>query len=183
MRVRKLLDWRKLLIYSHRWLGIVVGAVFVVWCVSGIVLMYAGVPHLTAGERLMRLPPLELSTIRVTPGEAAAMLKDAPRRLRISMHGNRPVYRFNTGRVFGRWTLIYADTGEPVAPLDREAAIAWLRGYLPDRPTLRYDAYLERPIPTPGFRRCRPISPCIAWHWTMPRAPSTTSRHDRAKRS
>jgi hypothetical protein len=63
MRLRKLLDRRKLLIYSHRWLGIGVGAVFVVWCVSGVILMYAGVPHLTAGERLMRLPPLDLSMI------------------------------------------------------------------------------------------------------------------------
>jgi hypothetical protein len=55
----------------------------------------------------MRLPPLDPSTIRVTPAEAAASFKDPPRRRRISMHGNRPVYRFNTGRVFGRWTLIY----------------------------------------------------------------------------
>ena len=39
MRVRKLLDWRKLSIYSHRWLGITVGVVFIAWCVSGIVLM------------------------------------------------------------------------------------------------------------------------------------------------
>ena len=61
------------------------------------------------------------------------------------MHGDRPVYRFNTGRVFGRWTLIYADTGEPVAPLDRDAALSWLKGYLPEQPTLRYDAYLQRP--------------------------------------
>jgi hypothetical protein len=70
MHIRKLLDWRKLLIYSYRWLGIAVGAVFVAWCISGVILMYAGVPHLTAGERLMRLPPLDLSTIRVTPAEA-----------------------------------------------------------------------------------------------------------------
>jgi hypothetical protein len=145
MRVRKLLDWRKLLIYSHRWLGIIVGAVFVAWCISGIILMYAGVPHLTAGERLMRLPPLDLSGIRVTPAEAAAQFKDPPRRLRISMHGDRPVYRFNTGRVFGRWTLVYADTGTAVEPLDRDAALAWLRGYLPEHGTLRYDAYLDRP--------------------------------------
>jgi len=145
MHVRKLLDWRKLLIYSHRWLGIVVGVVFVAWCVSGIVLMYYGVPHLSAGERLMRLPPLDLSSIAVAPADAARQLNDPPRRLRISMHGTRPVYRFNTGRVFGRWTLIYADTGERVAPLDKDAALAWLRGYLPDQQTLRYDAYLERP--------------------------------------
>jgi hypothetical protein len=40
MRIRKLLDWRKLLIYSHRWLGIASGRVRG-WCLSGIVLMYA----------------------------------------------------------------------------------------------------------------------------------------------
>ena len=107
--------------------------------------MYYGVPHLTAGERLMRLPALNLSNIGVTPAEAATQLKESPRRLRISMHGDRPVYRFNTGRVFGRWTLIYADTGELVAPLDRDGAMAWLRGYLSEQQTLRYDAYLQRP--------------------------------------
>jgi hypothetical protein len=67
MKVRKLLDWRKVLIYSHRWLGIAVGIVFVSWCLSGAVLMYYGLPTLTAGERLMRLAPLDLSTVRVTP--------------------------------------------------------------------------------------------------------------------
>ncbi len=144
-RLRKLLDWRKLLIYSHRWLGIVVGVVFVAWCVSGIVLMYAGVPHLTAGERLMRLPALDLSTIRVTPAEAARQLLEPPFRLRISMQGDRPVYRFNTGRVFGRWTLIYADTGQPVAPHDRRGALDWLERSLLNEQAVRYDAYLTRP--------------------------------------
>ena len=81
MRVRKLLDWRKLLIYSHRWLGIVLGIVFLAWCVSGVVLMYYGVPHLTAGERLMRLPPLDLSAIRVTPAEAATTMNGEEARL------------------------------------------------------------------------------------------------------
>ena len=54
MNIKKLLDWRKALIYSHRWLGIILGAVFVMWCISGAVLMYYGLPTLTAGERLMR---------------------------------------------------------------------------------------------------------------------------------
>jgi hypothetical protein len=145
MRVRKLLDWRKLLIYSHRWLGIVAGAVLVAWTASGVVLMYYGIPHLTAGERLMRLPPLDLSSVHVSPGEAAKQLPARPFRLRISMQGDRPVYRFNSGRVFGRWTLIYADSGEPVAPLDRDAALAWLRADVPGQQPLRYDGRLERP--------------------------------------
>lgn len=145
MRIRKLLDWRKLLIYSHRWLGIVVGVVFLAWCVSGFVLMYYGVPHLTAGERLLRLPVLDLSTAAVTPADAARQLPGRPFRLRISMHGDRPVYRFNTGRVFGRWTIVYADTGERVAPLDRDDAVAWLRRQIPEQQAMRHDAYLQRP--------------------------------------
>jgi hypothetical protein len=90
MQIRKLLDWRKLLIYSPRWLGIVVGLVFVAWCVSGVVLMYYGVPHLPAGERLMRLPALDLSTIRVTPADAAAQLEEPLRRLGVVTSPPRP---------------------------------------------------------------------------------------------
>ena len=146
MNVRKLLDWRKVLIYSHRWLGIVLGLVFVVWCLSGIVLMYYGVPHLTAGERLMRMPPLDLSSVRVTPAEAAVHANGDPFRLRISMMGDRPVYRINTGRVFGRWTLVYADTGEPIEPLDADSARVWLADFLDvDPASLRYEALLEGP--------------------------------------
>ena len=146
MNVRKLLDWRKLLIYSHRWLGIVVGIVLVAWCVSGIVLMYYGVPTLSAGERLMRLPALDLSTVTVTPAEAASLANGDPFRLRISMHGDRPVYRINTGRVFGRWTIVYADTGELIEPLDAHGAMEWLGGFVGEDPSgFRYEAYLEGP--------------------------------------
>jgi hypothetical protein len=147
MNIRKLLDWRKALIYSHRWLGIGVGIVFVLWCVSGFVLMYYGIPTLKAGERLLRLPPLDLSAVRVAPAEAVRKLglKD-PTRLRISMQGNRPVYRINTGRGFGNWTIVYADTGEKMKPMDAEAAMEWMRRFRPDHASnLRYDAYLTTP--------------------------------------
>src|SRR5688500_4473377 len=105
MNVRKLLDWRKLLIYSHRWLGIAIGLMFVVWFISGLILMYYGMPHLTAGERLMRMSPLDLSKATVTPGQAAAATglteKKAPTRVRVAMLGDRPIYRFNYGSSFG----------------------------------------------------------------------------------
>src|SRR5262245_61911231 len=42
VNIRKLLDWRKLLIYSHRWLGIGIILMFLVWTLSGVVLMYYG---------------------------------------------------------------------------------------------------------------------------------------------
>jgi hypothetical protein len=131
MRLRKLLDWRKLLIYSHRWMGIAIGLVVVAWCISGIILMYYGVPHLSAAERLMRLPQLDLSTVRISPGEAAALVNGEPFRLRISMHGDRPVYRINTGRVF--------------EPMDADTAMAWLAASVPEAGTLTYEALLESP--------------------------------------
>ena len=34
-------DWRKLLAYSYRWLGIAGCVLFVAWFVSGVVMMYA----------------------------------------------------------------------------------------------------------------------------------------------
>ena len=55
MNVRKLLDWRKLLIYTHRWMGIFFGIVFIVWFVSGVVFMYVGMPSLSVRERLGHL--------------------------------------------------------------------------------------------------------------------------------
>ena len=44
-------DWRRVLIYTHRWLGIAGGVLFLSWFLSGIVMMYAGMPSLTPEER------------------------------------------------------------------------------------------------------------------------------------
>jgi NhaP-type Na+/H+ or K+/H+ antiporter len=48
MNFRKALDWRKALIYTHRWLGIAVTTVFVTWFISGVIFMYVGMPTLPA---------------------------------------------------------------------------------------------------------------------------------------
>lgn len=141
MNARKLLDWRKLLIYSHRWLGIVLGLVFVVWFVSGIFFMYWGMPHLKAEERLMRMRPLDLSTARVTPAEAAhSQGLSSPSRVRIAMLGDRPIYRFQSGP---EWIAIYADTGELLPAMNAEQATAVMRSFVREHAnTVRYDAYL-----------------------------------------
>lgn len=132
MKPASFLNWRFSLIFFHRWLGILVGLMFIIWSLSGIILLYAGIPHMNAGERLFRLPPLDLGTVNVTPAQALEQVDGDPFRLRISMLGDRPVYRINTGVVFGKWTLVYADTGEPVPALDADAAVDWLATYLPE---------------------------------------------------
>jgi hypothetical protein len=60
-----LFDWRKVLVYTHRWLGIAGGMLFVAWFLSGIVMMYARMPGLADEERLARAPVLDLSTVTV----------------------------------------------------------------------------------------------------------------------
>ena len=144
MRYR-LSNWRLWLMLTHRWMGISVGIMLVVWTVSGIVLLYYGLPHLTAAERLARLPPLDTAAIRISPLQAAEHLDQAPSRIRISMLDDRPVYRLNTGRAFGRWTLVYADTGEPSAAFDAEDALRSARARMPAAQRMRYDGFLAEP--------------------------------------
>jgi len=127
----RLTNWRAWLIMTHRWMGIALGLMLVVWTTSGIVLMYFGLPHLTAAERLSSLPELDTESVVVSPAEAAAAVGADPFRIRLSMLGDRPVYRLNTGSVFGRWTLVYADTGAIFEGFDAASALAWLERTFP----------------------------------------------------
>ena len=65
------LDWRRWLVYTHRWLGIAGGVLFVAWFFSGVVMMYARMPGMANEERLARASALDLSTATVSPIEAA----------------------------------------------------------------------------------------------------------------
>lgn len=63
--------WRRivrLVFLAHRYLGIVVGILMVVWCLSGIVLMYVSYPSLPEGRRVAALEPLELEQCCVMEG-------------------------------------------------------------------------------------------------------------------
>jgi hypothetical protein len=138
MNIRKLLDWRTLFIYVHRWLGIVFGVVFVVWFISGVAMMYVGMPHLSDKERLGHVPLLDLSAVRVSPAEAARAHDLSPDGMSVEMYyDGRPIYRFGATRV-------YADTGELVPGADREAALALVRRWVPPAyaDTVRYDTRL-----------------------------------------
>ena len=145
MHIRKLLDWRKLLIYSHRWLGIGITAMFLVWTLSGVVLMYYGHPQVTMGERLLRLEPVDFSKATVTPAQAAAKARIKPYRMRLSMYQGRPVYRLTRNSI-GNWSTVYADTGEVLPPMGREQALQWMRQFVPESAAaMTYDAYLPAP--------------------------------------
>ena len=136
-------DWRKALVFTHRWLGIAGGVLFVAWFASGIVMVYKRMPRLEPEERLTRLPVLDLSTVRAAPGDAARAVGLSPQRLRIGMLADRPVYRFAQGP---RWSTVFADTGEPLQALSEAQARDLVRRFVPEqRATIGYDGFLTSP--------------------------------------
>ena len=155
MHVRKLLDWRKLLIYSHRWLGIGITAMFLVWTLSGVVLLYYGHPQITMGERLLRFQPLDFSTATLTPAQAAAKAGIKPYRVRLSMYHGRPVYRL-TRRSIGNWTAVFADTGDVLPREDvllAEALFFQLLDGGPEQSKEERGCYRERVLGNTHFER------------------------------
>lgn len=135
--------WRRLVIYLHRWLGIAGSLLFISWFVSGMVLMYAGMPELSPEARLQGAPPLDLSRATLGASEAAVQAGFTPSRMLVGMHGDRPVYRFLGG---GGWRMVYADTGQLASGLSEAAALAVVRQFSPEHAaTARYETRLDEP--------------------------------------
>jgi PepSY-associated transmembrane protein len=107
--------FRKSVILAHRYLGIALSLLFVVWFASGITMMYAGgMPRLTPDDRLEHLPPVDVAAIRLTPAEAAekAGTEGAASLLTIM---DRPAYRIGG-------TTVFADNGDILEEIDEAAA-------------------------------------------------------------
>jgi hypothetical protein len=101
---------RKWLILTHRYAGIVLSLLVVLWFATGITMMYAGgMPRLTPEMRLEKLPNVDLARVRLTPSEAAeaGLIGEPGRTVLLSIMG-RPAYRFGTAEP----TTVFADTGE-----------------------------------------------------------------------
>src|SRR5690606_22154514 len=113
---------KKTLIVTHRYAGIPLSLMVIVWFVSGIVMMYAGgMPELSANARLDKLPPLDLAAVALTPAEAAERLggRDVTSPTLTTVL-ERPAYRFARG--FGGAATIFADTGERMQELSVDGA-------------------------------------------------------------
>ena len=60
----------KALVLIHRWLGVPMSLLFVLWFLSGIVILFVPFPSLATAERLAGTPALEEGDVRVTPRAA-----------------------------------------------------------------------------------------------------------------
>lgn len=126
----------RVLVYTHRWLGIAGGALFVIWFASGIVMMYARMPELGAAERLARLPAINPAFIRTLPPAPA---EGDITRLAIGTLEGRPVFRV-TAR--GHTALAFADTGDTVPAVDAGQALRIARTFQGGVNEVRYETRL-----------------------------------------
>lgn len=135
----------RVLVYTHRWLGIALGALFIVWFVSGMVMIYARMPALDPAERLARLPAINPGSIRVAPLDEPAWSGSSRRdsidvsRVSITSLEGRPVYRIAAA---GRTSYVFADTGDDVPPVDADQALRIARAFAGGHAGVRYDARL-----------------------------------------
>ncbi len=115
------LQLRKFVILCHRWLGTMFCLLFLVWFLSGLVLMYWGYPQVDAQQRLARTMPLDPHSIRVPPAEAYAALgvDSTPDQVRIGLLDGRPVYRFRMG---SSESIVYADDGRILEEISQDMA-------------------------------------------------------------
>jgi len=102
---------KKGLIFLHRWMGVALSPLFLLWFVSGIVMMYFDFPSVRGEDRLERAAALDASRIRLTPAEAYGTLdvRQPVAQVRLNVFDSRPAYRFRNGR---SERIVYADTGE-----------------------------------------------------------------------
>jgi hypothetical protein len=102
----------------HRYLGIAVGALMVVWCLSGVVMMYVGYPQLEEGIRLEHLPAIDWAECSKV-GDDSLGDTESVSDFRIEMLGGHPVLQL---RAPGRRRLIDLDTGASITRISPQQA-------------------------------------------------------------
>src|SRR5687767_3228404 len=112
--------FRRAVILSHRYLGIVLSLLVIMWFATGITMMYwGGMPRVTPELRLERLDPVDFARVRLTPAEALARAElDTPGRVTLVTLLDRPAYRFGSRDS----TVVFADTGDVLDELSLEQA-------------------------------------------------------------
>lgn len=117
-------------ISTHRWIGIGICIVMLVWFVSGWVMAYVRFPAMPPDEKLEVLPPIAWDQVSIAPGEALAIagFSDLPLELRLEMSGSQPVYRivdWHKGR-----HAVSAVTGKVIERVSAEQAVSIVRTQL-----------------------------------------------------
>jgi len=113
----RLIRW---LVLTHRYLGVAVGLLMVMWCLSGIVMMYERYPSMSEARRQAALQPLEWRGCCAAGGAVDTRL--AVRLMEVEMLAGRPVMRIAQGD--GPFRLIDLTDGTPIGKITPDTALS-----------------------------------------------------------
>lgn len=120
----------KVILITHRYLGFALSLLFVVWFLSGFVMMYKGFPTMNHHQRLQQLPEMDLSQCRLSAAEAVQRsgISDTIKTIRLGMLLDRPVYRMVTQQ--NKHLAVFADNGELLSSVDTALASQVARAFV-----------------------------------------------------
>jgi len=144
----RLIRW---LVLTHRYLGIGVGLLMVMWCLSGIVMMYERYPSMSEARRQVALQPIDWRGCCTVGGAVDARL--AVRLMEVEMLAGQPVMRIAQGD--GPTRLIDLTDGTPIGKItpDTALSIATMFGEPVAMSRIDYDQWTV----SGEFRRDRPL--------------------------
>ncbi len=111
----------RIILLVHRYLGVAIGLVMTLWCLSGFVMLYRGFPQVTATQRLQGLQPLDLAGVRAAPDLGGAPIGG----FRVEMLARRPVLRLASGGA-----VLDLRTGARLAGIGPDDAVRTADDYL-----------------------------------------------------
>jgi hypothetical protein len=114
------------LILVHRYLGIAVGLLMAMWCVSGIVMMYMPYPQLTEAHRLAPLTPIDWR-LCCGFGESGVPGDPSGDTAQLEMLGSAPVLRWRDAA--HRTRMLDATTGAPLSGISDAQARSVAQAY------------------------------------------------------
>jgi uncharacterized iron-regulated membrane protein len=129
----KLARWLHL---SHRWLGIMLGLMVLLWFISGLVMLFVARPQLDETERLAGLPPLDVGSLRISPSDAwqSLGLPGEPELIRLNASGGQAAYRILINK---QWHAVNAENGQVLATPDSDTARQLTEAYAGQSETTR----------------------------------------------
>lgn len=118
----------RLLVLVHRYLGIAIGFIVALWCLSGFVMMYVQYPDLDEREYLAGLPAIDTSECCIVNNDVLGQL-DGVAEVTVEMLAGQPVLRAR----FGRDTSLLVDLESGW----------WYQSIGPETATQQADAFLS----------------------------------------
>lgn len=149
---------KKALLFVHKWLGIALALLFLVWFASGLVLYFVPFPSLTPAARLAGVPVLALGdACCLTAQQAADRAGLEIAEARLGMHDGAPVWRLLRTAPDKRWSAVDARTGAALPALNDTRAIAVAEAFSGRRAVHAQALERDQWTVAQGFNPYRPL--------------------------